>query len=54
MDGVPFAHLQGLMEFIYTGATNIPEIELAAFLETANTLQVRGLSETAQVGTNCC
>lgn len=45
LDDLPSDHLESLLSFIYTGAVSVPESELGAFLESASTLQIRGLSE---------
>lgn len=47
-DDLPSDHLESLLRFIYTGAVSVPETELYSFIESANTLHIRGLSEASQ------
>merc|ERR1719186_2504711 len=46
---VKYKDLQNLVKFIYQGEVNIGEEDLASFLEVAEELQVKGLSESSKV-----
>ncbi|KAK7870043.1 hypothetical protein R5R35_011999 [Gryllus longicercus] len=48
MRDVEFHHLQSLVEFMYAGEVNIAQAQLSAFLRTAESLQIRGLTEAPQ------
>lgn len=46
MRDVEFEHLQSLLEFMYAGEVNISQAELTTFLRTAESLQIRGLTDS--------
>ncbi|XP_044002382.1 broad-complex core protein isoforms 1/2/3/4/5-like isoform X4 [Aphidius gifuensis] len=46
MRDVEFEHLQSLLEFMYAGEVNISQAELSIFLRTAESLQIRGLTDS--------
>ncbi|XP_012287875.1 uncharacterized protein LOC105703790 [Orussus abietinus] len=46
MRDVEFEHLQSLLEFMYAGEVNISQAELPTFLRTAESLQIRGLTDS--------
>ena len=48
LKGVKFIHLQQLVKFIYTGEVNIKNESLADFLETADELQLAGLTKSVE------
>lgn len=45
---VAFHHLRALVEFMYAGEVNVAQAQLSAFLRTAESLQIRGLTESPQ------
>jgi hypothetical protein len=45
---VAFQHLRALVEFMYAGEVNVAQAQLTAFLRTAESLQIRGLTEAPQ------
>nr|CAD7198736.1 unnamed protein product [Timema douglasi] len=45
---VEFSHLQSLVEFMYAGEVNVAQAQLSSFLHTAESLQIRGLTEAPQ------
>lgn len=45
MRDVEFRHLRSLVEFMYAGEVNVAQAQLSAFLRTAESLQIRGLTE---------
>ncbi|KAJ9587680.1 hypothetical protein L9F63_018896, partial [Diploptera punctata] len=45
---VAFHHLRALVEFMYAGEVNVAQAQLSAFLRTAESLQIRGLTEAPQ------
>ncbi|PNF24893.1 Longitudinals lacking protein-like, partial [Cryptotermes secundus] len=45
---VAFHHLRALVEFMYAGEVNVAQAQLTAFLRTAESLQIRGLTEAPQ------
>ena len=47
---VKFRHLQNLLHFMYQGEVNVAEEDLPSFLEVAEDLMVRGLSEGNKEG----
>jgi hypothetical protein len=48
MRDVEFRHLQSLIEFMYAGEVNVAQAHLSSFLRTAESLQIRGLTEAPQ------
>ncbi|XP_067013323.2 zinc finger and BTB domain-containing protein 14 isoform X2 [Anabrus simplex] len=48
MRDVEFRHLQSLVEFMYAGEVNVAQAQLSSFLRTAESLQIRGLTEAPQ------
>lgn len=48
MQDVEYEHVQSLVEFMYEGEVNICQTKLPAFLHTAESLQIRGLSAQSQ------
>lgn len=48
MQDVEYEHVQNLVEFMYEGEVNICQTKLPAFLHTAESLQIRGLSAQSQ------
>ena len=38
------ADLSAVIEFMYKGSVNVAQTQLASFIKTAETLQIRGLS----------
>ena len=38
------ADLNAIVEFMYKGSVNVSQSQLASFIKTAETLQIRGLS----------
>jgi hypothetical protein len=44
LQGVTIAHIRALLTFMYTGETTVPQAELSAFLNTAEVLQIKGLT----------
>lgn len=46
MRDVEFEHLQSLLEFMYAGEVNISQAELPTFLRTAESLKIRGLTDS--------
>ena len=45
MRDVEFEHLKSLLEFMYAGEVNISQAQLPTFLRTAESLQIRGLTD---------
>ncbi len=43
---IPFQHLQALVHYIYHGEVNIAEDQLADLLSTAESLQIKGLTDS--------
>lgn len=43
---VSYAALESLLQFVYYGEVNVNEDDLAAFLSSAETLQIKGLSDS--------
>ncbi|XP_078034365.1 uncharacterized protein LOC144469327 isoform X4 [Augochlora pura] len=52
MRDVEFEHLQSLLEFMYAGEVNISQAELPTFLRTAESLQIRGLTDSQNIQHN--
>merc|ERR1719186_1015452 len=46
---VKYKDLQNLVKFIYQGEVSVAEEDLASFLEVAEELQIKGLSESSKV-----
>ncbi|KAK4295784.1 hypothetical protein Pmani_031671 [Petrolisthes manimaculis] len=44
---VAYTHMRSLLEFMYAGEVNISQVQLAAFLHTAEALKIRGLAESS-------
>ena len=42
---VKFSDLKSIIDFIYRGEVNVPQIQLTSLLKTAETLKIRGLTE---------
>lgn len=40
-------HVIALMEFMYAGEVNVAQANLSAFLKTAESLRIRGLTDTS-------
>lgn len=49
MRDVEAMHIVSLMEFMYAGEVNVAQAHLSAFLKTAESLKIRGLTDTASV-----
>lgn len=49
MRDVEAKHIVALMEFMYAGEVNVAQAHLSAFLKTAESLKIRGLTETSSV-----
>ncbi|CAH0555265.1 unnamed protein product [Brassicogethes aeneus] len=47
MRDVEAHHIVALMEFMYAGEVNVAQAHLSAFLKTAESLKIRGLTDTA-------
>ena len=43
LNGLSFDHLQSMISFIYTGQTEVAEIDLEKFMEASKHLQIKGL-----------
>ena len=43
LKGIPFTQLKAITKFAYFGETEVPEKDLASFVETAQQLQIKGL-----------
>ena len=48
LKGIKFIHLKSLLKFIYSGEVNIKNESLAEFLETADELQIAGLTKAVE------
>ena len=46
LSGVANKDLEAILDFIYTGETEVAEKDLQSLLETANNLKIKGLSES--------
>lgn len=46
MRDVQVQHVVALMEFMYAGEVNVAQADLSAFLRTAESLRIRGLTDT--------
>ncbi|XP_045595762.2 protein bric-a-brac 2, partial [Procambarus clarkii] len=44
---VAYTHMRSLLEFMYAGEVNISQVQLGAFLHTAEALKIRGLAESS-------
>lgn len=49
MRDVEAKHIVSLMEFMYAGEVNVAQAHLSAFLKTAESLKIRGLTDTSSV-----
>lgn len=47
MRDVEAQHVVALMEFMYAGEVNVAQAQLSAFLKTAESLKIRGLTDTS-------
>ncbi|XP_076266790.1 uncharacterized protein LOC143200254 isoform X2 [Rhynchophorus ferrugineus] len=47
MRDVEARHIMALMEFMYVGEVNVSQTHLSAFLKTAESLKIRGLTDTS-------
>lgn len=47
MRDVEIQHIIALMEFMYAGEVNVAQANLSAFLKTAESLKIRGLTDTS-------
>ncbi|XP_031332677.1 broad-complex core protein isoforms 1/2/3/4/5-like isoform X2 [Photinus pyralis] len=47
MRDVEAQHIVALMEFMYAGEVNVAQAQLSAFLKTAESLKIRGLTDTS-------
>lgn len=47
MRDVEAQHVVALMEFMYAGEVNVAQAHLSAFLKTAESLKIRGLTDTS-------
>lgn len=47
MRDVEAKHIMALMEFMYAGEVNVAQAHLSAFLKTAESLKIRGLTDTS-------
>lgn len=47
MKDVEAHHIVALMEFMYAGEVNVAQANLSAFLKTAESLKIRGLTDTS-------
>lgn len=47
MRDVEAQHIVALMEFMYAGEVNVAQAQLSAFLKTAESLRIRGLTDTS-------
>lgn len=47
MRDVEIQHVIALMEFMYAGEVNVAQANLSAFLKTAESLKIRGLTDTS-------
>jgi len=45
MKGIPFADLEAVVKFMYSGFVNVTKDRLSSFLETAKLLQIKGLAD---------
>merc|ERR550519_570975 len=50
LKGVSYEHLISLLDFVYTGETNIAQEDIDQFLDTAKELNVKGLVENETYG----
>lgn len=52
MRDVEARHIVALMEFMYAGEVNVAQAHLSAFLKTAESLKIRGLTDTSTENEN--
>lgn len=50
MRDVEAQHIVALMEFMYAGEVNVAQAHLSTFLKTAESLKIRGLTDTSASG----
>lgn len=48
MRDVEARHVAALMEFMYAGEVNVAQAHLSAFLKTAESLKIRGLTDNPE------
>lgn len=48
MRDVEVRHVIALLEFMYAGEVNVAQAHLAGFLRTAESLQIRGLTDASK------
>lgn len=48
MRDVEARHIVALMEFMYAGEVNVAQAQLSAFLRTAESLKIRGLTDNTE------
>lgn len=48
MRDVEVRHVIALLEFMYAGEVNVAQAQLAGFLRTAESLQIRGLTDASK------
>lgn len=46
LKGVSFQDLQSVVQFMYNGQVNVTQERLPSFLQTAETLQIKGLTDS--------
>lgn len=51
MRDVEAQHIVALMEFMYAGEVNVAQAHLSTFLKTAESLKIRGLTDTSSSST---
>lgn len=47
MRDVEAQHIVALMEFMYAGEVNVAQTQLSSFLKTAESLKIRGLTDSS-------
>lgn len=47
LKGVSFQELQAVVQFMYNGQVNVSQERLPSFLQTAEILQIKGLTDSA-------
>ena len=52
LKGIEYKHLKLLVEFIYSGEVNIEKDDLTCFLDTADELQISGLTRSSEMQPN--
>lgn len=51
LENLSFTDLESLIAFVYTGQVYVAQDELPSFLKAAETLQIRGLTDSAAAQT---